>query len=100
MMKKILFVAVSLFIAFSITTYSHAAKPEEGMKKEDKALAKEQRKEEKQQSKKDKDELKSTGLDKQYEKKSEQEQKELGKGSEQGQTQREEVRKKWWKFWE
>jgi hypothetical protein len=30
----------------------------------------------------------------------EREYKEEGKGSEQGQTQREEVRKKWWKFWE
>jgi hypothetical protein len=34
------------------------------------------------------------------EQKMEQEQKELGKGSTQGQTSREEHRKKWWKFWE
>ena len=40
------------------------------------------------------------GLIKQQEKKQEQERKELGKGSEQGQKQREENSKKWWKFWE
>lgn len=43
---------------------------------------------------------KLNGLEKQKEMKMEQEQKELGKGSEQGQTAREEHRKKWWKFWE
>ncbi len=40
------------------------------------------------------------GLAKQREKKAEQERKELGKGSEQGQSSREEHSRKWWKFWE
>ncbi len=44
--------------------------------------------------------IKTRALDKQHDKKAEQEQKELDKGSEQGRTQRQEVRKKWWQFWE
>jgi hypothetical protein len=40
------------------------------------------------------------GLAKQREMKMEQERKELGKGSEQGQTMREEHSRKWWRFWE
>lgn len=42
----------------------------------------------------------AAGLEKQRAKKAEQEMKELDKGSEQGQQQREENRKKWWRFWE
>ena len=40
------------------------------------------------------------GLEKQGAKKMEQERKETGKGSEQGQSMREEHSRKWWKFWE
>ena len=41
-----------------------------------------------------------SGLAKQREKKAAQERKELDKGSEQGQQQREEKSRKWWRFWE
>jgi hypothetical protein len=45
------------------------------------------------------DELSPAAREREWRRKIEQEQKELGQGSEQGQTQREEHRRKWWKFW-
>ena len=73
-----------------------ATKAEE---KELKAYEKEVRKEEAKAGK-GKDEEKLLGLEKQRVKKDVEDQKETLKGSEQGQTTREEHRKKWWKFWE
>ncbi|MEJ1298879.1 MAG: hypothetical protein RPU64_06725 [Candidatus Sedimenticola sp. (ex Thyasira tokunagai)] len=115
-----------LFSVMAITSpFALAAKPDKGSsgKKMEKAYQKEQRKEEKLYRKEQKrtakavskeekslekesrkadkatDDDKLRGLDKQRIKKAEQEQKELDKGSDQGQTSREN-RKKWWKFWE
>lgn len=113
-MKKTLSLAIASITALLLAAPLHAAKPEKAGKKEEKALMKEQRKAEKTLRKEEKkgeetvtealgangSDEKLRGQEKQRVKKSEQEQKELGKGSEQGQTQREEVRKKWWKFWE
>ena len=109
MLKIFTLTLVTLAIAASITGNSLAAKPDKEMKQQTKGLAKEQKvlkkmakPEQKMQQKADKEKSgdKVTGMEKQREKKSTQEMKELGKGSEQGQTQREEVRKKWWKFWD
>ena len=46
------------------------------------------------------DDMEEKGLEKQREMKQEQERNELGKGSEQGQSSREEHSRKWWKIWD
>ena len=122
MKKRFLTITISLLTLITLSINPvFAAKPDkvyQGAKKANKTIPKEGRKgpvkaeksitrdvdkedkKLKKQARKDnKEEHSPSGIEKQREKKSEQVQKELGKGSEQGQTSREE-RRKWWKFWE
>ena len=46
------------------------------------------------------DDMSPAAREREWRRKVEQEQRELGRGSEQGQTQREEHRRKWWNFWD
>lgn len=48
----------------------------------------------------DDDEMSPAAREREWQRKLEQEQRELGRGSEQGQSQREEQRRKWWNFWD
>lgn len=48
----------------------------------------------------DDNEMSPAAREREWRRKVEQEQRELGRGSEQGQTQREEHRRKWWNFWD
>ena len=111
MPKNLLNLLLCLFLMGTVSS-SFAAKPDKAIKHESKNLMKEQRKamktndeshakkEKKEHKTKMEEKEKGSGLAKQSEMKSESEMKEMDKGSEQGRTQREEVRKKWWKFWD
>ena len=48
----------------------------------------------------DDDEMSPAAREREWQRKMEQEQRELGRGSEQGQRQRQEHRRKWWNFWD
>ena len=81
-------------------------KAEREEEKRQKELEKEERKQAREMEKEKRKQEKETAREKRDDDRSEKqldkrtEYREQGKGSEQGQLQREEVKKKWWKFWE
>jgi Skp family chaperone for outer membrane proteins len=69
--------------------------------KAEQEMEREQRKHEEEMAREErKHEAEMEREERKHDDQKEREYKEEGKGSEQGQTQREEVRKKWWKFWD
>ncbi len=91
--------SVFSFKITEIEDFQNAGGKDNPNKNKDKAKkAKKEKDEVEDEITEDSDKLK--GLEKQTAKKADQEQKELDKGSEQGQTSREEHRKKWWQFWD
>jgi hypothetical protein len=73
---------------------------DEAREKSEKKMKKAKKdKKEKMAREDDDDDQDASDMAKQAGKKADQERKEVGKGSEKGQTRREENSKKWWKFW-